>query len=247
MSLRVSKSTANSASSKASASKASASKASVSNQPSQISRADQVQQHILKSIRSGHYQPGERIRETELASQLGVSRTPVREALRRLESDGLLSFESWRGVVVAKLDRQQVGELYAMRQVLEGAAAGMAARHISDADIELLELLSEQSAQAQNDPQQLARLNRKFHQTIYAAAHNQYLLQTLGQLENALALLSGTTYAVDGRAQTADAEHRAIVDAICGRDAEAAEMAARAHIASAQSVRLRLILQEDDA
>jgi len=106
----------------------------------QASRADQVQQQILKSIRSGQYRPGDRIRETEVAKALGVSRTPVREALRRLESDGLLSFESWRGVVVSRLDRQQVSELYAMREVLEGAAARMAARHIDDAGIELLKL-----------------------------------------------------------------------------------------------------------
>jgi DNA-binding GntR family transcriptional regulator len=212
----------------------------------QVSRADQVQQQILKSIQSGRSQPGDRIRETEVAGELGVSRTPVREALRRLESDGLLHFESWRGVVVAQLDRQQIGELYAMREVLEGAAARMAARHIDEAEIELLELLLEQAEQSPADPLRLAKLNRKLHQTIYAAAHNQYLLQTLGQLENALALLRGTTYAVSGRAASAALEHRAIVEAICRRDADAAEAAARAHIAAAQGVRLRLILEEEE-
>ena len=212
----------------------------------QASRADQVQQQILKSIRSGHYRPGDRIRETEVAKALGVSRTPVREALRRLESDGLLSFESWRGVVVSRLDRQQVSELYAMREVLEGAAARMAARHIDDAGIELLKLLLEKSQESPDDPARLAKLNRELHQTIYSAAHNRYLLQTLGQLENALALLRGTTYAVAGRPDTAAAEHRAIVEAICSRDAEAAELAARKHIGAAQRARLRLMLEEED-
>jgi DNA-binding GntR family transcriptional regulator len=212
----------------------------------QASRADQVQQQILKSIRSGHFRPGDRIRETELAKSLGVSRTPVREALRRLESDGLLSFESWRGVVVSRLDRQQVGELYAMREVLEGAAARMAARHIDDADIELLKLLLEQANESPGDPPKLAKLNRELHQTIYSAAHNRYLLQTLGQLENALALLRGTTYGVAGRAQTAAAEHLTLVEAICERDAEAAELAARQHIRSAQRARLGLLLEEEE-
>jgi DNA-binding GntR family transcriptional regulator len=212
----------------------------------QASRADQVQQQILKSIRSGHYQPGDRIRETELAKSLGVSRTPVREALRRLESDGLLSFESWRGVVVSRLDRQQVSELYAMREVLEGAAARMAARHIDDAEIELLKLLLEQANESPGDPPKLAKLNRELHRTIYSAAHNRYLLQTLGQLENALALLRGTTYGVAGRAHTAAAEHQALVEAICVRDAEAAELAARQHIRSAQRARLRLLLEEEE-
>jgi len=212
----------------------------------QASRADQVQRQILKSIRSGDYRPGDRIRETAVAQSLGVSRTPVREALRRLESDGLLSFESWRGAVVARLDRQQVSELYAMREVLEGAAARMAARHIDDAGIELLELLLEQAQESPDDPARLAKLNRDLHQTIYSAAHNRYLLQTLGQLENALALLGGTTYAVSGRAKTAAAEHQAIVEAICSRDAEAAELATRKHIAAAQRARLRLLLEEED-
>ena len=212
----------------------------------QASRADQVQQQILKSIRSGQYQPGDRIREEEVAKSLGVSRTPVREALRRLESDGLLSFESWRGVVVARLDRQQVSELYAMREVLEGSAARMAARHIDEAEIDLLRLLIEQANESPGDPSKLAGWNRKLHQTIYEAAHNRYLLQTLGQLENALALLRGTTYEVAGRAQTAAAEHQQMVEAICARDAEAAELAAREHIRSAQQARLKLILEEQE-
>lgn len=213
----------------------------------QASRAEQVRDSILRAIRSGRYRPGDRIRETEVAKWLDVSRTPVREALRRLEADGLLSFESWRGVVVSRLDRQQVGELYAMREVLEGAAARMAARHIGDAEIEVLQLLLEQMEQSADDAETLAVLNRKLHQSIYAAAHNQYLMQTLGQLENALALLRGTTFAIDGRPATAAAEHRAIVDAISARDADAAETAARAHIAAAQRARLRLILEDENS
>ena len=212
----------------------------------QASRADRVQQELLKSIRSGHYSPGERIREVEVAKAFGVSRTPVREALRRLESDGLLSFESWRGVVVSRLDWQQVSELYAMREVLEGAAAGMAARHIDDAGIEFLGFLLDKAQQSPQDPDRLAKLNLELHQTIYSAARNRYLLQTLGQLENALALLSGTTYAVEGRAETAAAEHRAIVEAIRERDADTAEQAAREHIAAAQRARLRLMLEEEE-
>jgi DNA-binding GntR family transcriptional regulator len=212
----------------------------------QESRADQVYDRILQAVRSGRYQPGERLREAEVASWLEVSRTPVREALRRLESDGLLTFESWRGVVVSDLNRQQISELYAMREVLEGAAARMAARHIDEAEIELLGLLMEQSEAAVDDSQRLAKLNRKLHQTIYAAAHNQYLSQTLKQQENAIALLRGTTFELPGRAETAASEHRAIVNAICNRDADAAESTARIHIANAQRARLRLILENEE-
>lgn len=209
------------------------------------SRADRVRDRIRDAIRSGRYKPGERIRETEVADWLEVSRTPVREALRRLESEGLLTFESWRGVVVADLDRQQISELYAMREVLEGAAARLAARHIDEGEFELLDLLLARADAAADEPAALAEINRQLHETIYAAAHNRYLTQTLEQLRNALALLRGTTFAVPGRAGTAAEEHRAIVEAIRGRNPERAESAARTHIAAAHRARLRLLLEED--
>ncbi len=208
-------------------------------------RAEQVRDQILQAIRQRRYEPGERITETEVATWLGVSRTPVREAFRRLETEGLLTFQSWRGVVVADLDRQQVNELYAMRQALEGTAARLAARHIDEPDIDLLEQLLARSAEAEISVEELAKVNRQFHETIYSAAHNRYLLQTLEQLRNTLALLRGTTYAVPGRQATALGEHEAIVRAIRARKPEEAEDAARAHIASAQKCRLQLMAEVD--
>lgn len=207
------------------------------------SRADYVKERIREAIQAGRYKPGERIREMEVSKWLEVSRTPVREALRRLESEGLLTFETWRGVVVADLDRQQISELYAMRGVLEGAAARLAARHIDDAEIDLLEDLLKRAEVCNDNPDELARLNRHFHQTIYAAAHNRYLMQTLEQMRNVLALLRGTTYLVPGRTKTAANEHALIVKAIRGRDPQAAETAACGHIAAAHRARLQLLLE----
>ncbi|MEM7171812.1 MAG: GntR family transcriptional regulator [Pseudomonadota bacterium] len=206
------------------------------------SRADHVREEIRGAIQSGRYKPGERIREAEVADWLKVSRTPVREALRRLESEGLLTFESWRGVVVADLDRQQISELYAMREVLEGAAARLAARHIDEGEIELLDLLLERADETAG-ADELAAVNRQFHETIYAAAHNRYLVQTLAQLRNALALLRGTTFSIPGRAAAAAEEHRVIVSAIRERDPDKAEAAARSHIRAAQRARLRLLIE----
>lgn len=209
------------------------------------SRADHVRKRIRDGIHTGRYQPGERIRETEVAEWLNVSRTPVREALRRLEAEGLFTFVSWRGVVVTELDRQQVSELYAMREILEGAAARLAARHISDVEIGILDMLQERTNSVGADPAQLAEINRQFHETIQAAGHNRYLTETLEQHRNTLALLRGTTYAVEGRPAAAAKEHHAIVKAIRNRDPDEAEKAARAHIAAAQRVRLKLILETE--
>ena len=211
----------------------------------QGSRADQVSEKIREAIRHGKYTSGDHIRETEVAEWLQVSRTPVREALRRLESEGLLTFESWRGVVVANLDRQQISELYAMREMLEGAAARLAARHIDPGEIDLLDILMDRAESVSGDPRKLADINRQYHETIYLAAHNRYLTQTIEQLRNALALLQGTTYSVPGRAETAAREHRAIVEAIRNRDPDEAEAAARRHVANNHKARLRLLLEEE--
>ena len=209
--------------------------------PGAASRGEQIKARIRDAIHQGRYQPGDRIRETELAQWLGVSRTPVREALRRLESEGLLVSLPWRGVVVAELDRQQVVELYTMREVLEGAAAGLAARHVSDAEIALLRDLLAREAEAQDAPEILARINKSFHQAVHAAAHNRYLVQTLDSLRNSLALLRGTTLAVPGRAETAHREHREMVEAIARRDPDAAEETARRHIREAERARLKML------
>ncbi|MHA1153599.1 MAG: GntR family transcriptional regulator [Alphaproteobacteria bacterium] len=209
------------------------------------SRAEYVEARIREAIQDGRYQPGARLRETEIAERLKVSRTPVREALRRLESEGLLGFVPWRGVVVAQLDRRQVMELYAMRAILEGAAAGLAARQVQPAEIDLLDALLARAEAAEDHPTRLASINREFHQAIQAAAHNRYLTQTLDGLRNALALLRGTTFALPGRAAEAQNEHRSILDAIRAHDAEAAETAARAHIAQAERARLRMLLELD--
>jgi DNA-binding GntR family transcriptional regulator len=146
-----------------------------------------------------------------VADWLSVSRTPVREALRRLEAEGLLTFVPWRGVVVAEL---QVTELYAMRTILEGAAARLAAQHVGEAEIDLMEGLLARAKAASGDAEALAAINRQFHQAIYAGAHNRYLMQSLETLRNSLALLRGTTFSMPGRAKAAQREHAAILAAI---------------------------------
>ena len=180
------------------------------------------------------------MRETEVATELGVSRTPVREAFRQLQADGLLTMEPWRGVVVAEMDEQQIVELYAMRLVLEGAAAGLAARHAADSQIAALDEILDASA-SETDPDALAALNRQFHQGIYTAAHNRYLLKALHALSDSMALLPSTTYALSERPATALAEHRDVLDAIRRRDDAAAEQTARDHITEAERARLNVV------
>jgi len=201
------------------------------------SRADFVYDSLRDAIWEGRFAHGERIREEEIAGVLGVSRTPVREALQRLQQRGLLVVGPGRGLVVAQLTKQQVFELYAMREILEGSAARFAARHANEAEIEILYRIQRELAESSGEALALINLNRRFHQAIYEAAHNQYLLQTLDTLNDSMALLHSATFRVPSRRPQTDEEHRHIVEAIEKRDPEAAEKAAREHIRQAQRTR----------
>lgn len=200
------------------------------------SRADLAHHALREALRAGLLAPGERVREDEIAAALGISRTPVREALHRMQARGLLD-AAGRGLAVARLDRRQVLELYEMREILEGTAARLAARHAAEAELTLLDRLAAASAAAGAGPE-AAAANRRFHRAMQEAAHNRYLLQTLDELDDAIALLGPTTLAEPGRAAAAAGEHAAILAAIVARDADRAEALARAHIRGARDARL---------
>lgn len=215
-------------------------KPKTSTEPHLPPRGEVVYNELRKAILDGYYQPGRPVREAEVAERLSVSRTPVREAFRRLQTDGILEFTPWRGVIVAELNEKQIIELYAMRKVLEGTAAALAALNATDDQLADLEMLIEH-AEGETDPQMLADLNRDFHQAIFDAADNRYLLHALQSLRNPMALLSKTTYSVPDRPVTAQAEHRQIVDAIRQGDTGAAEKLGYGHIANAEQARFRLL------
>lgn len=206
------------------------------------SRAQWVYKALREAIHAGKYGRGERIREEEVARSLGVSRTPVREALSRLQAVGLLEMSAG-GLVVTTLSRPQVVELYAMREFLEGAAARFAAQHAAPSEIAALHHIARIFERSSGDPVKFAHVNREFHSAIYEAAHNRYLSRTLNELSDALALLPNTTFAVGGRAEEAIIEHAKIIDAIEKRNADEAERVAREHIRKAQEARLAMMFE----
>jgi DNA-binding GntR family transcriptional regulator len=211
--------------------------------PGRDQLGESAYERIREAIRSGDLEPGHRITESDLAKWLNMSRTPVREAVSRLETEGLLTYVPRQGLTVAQLDYQAVMELYEMREVLEGTAARFAAHHAALAEIETLrEMLDLEADLGESDPKRGAKANRHFHQIIYHAAHNRYLLKTLNALSDSMMLLGDTTLALPGRHATALEEHRAIVDAISARDADRAQQAACNHIRAAQRHRLKLLL-----
>lgn len=196
---------------------------------------------IRQAITSGELKPGTSLRETAIADWLAMSRTPVRDALRRLEADGLLVHEPHRGTVVATLDEPAILELYAMREVLEGSAAALAARNAREDEIETLRHIAQAESGALADAVQLVEINRRFHQAIFRAAHNRYLLKMLNPVHDAIALMGRTTLADPARAGEAHAQHLEIIALIAARDAAGAEAAARRHSRGSLASRLKLM------
>ncbi|MCR0984810.1 GntR family transcriptional regulator [Roseomonas populi] len=195
---------------------------------------------LLEAMEAGTLPAGTRLREAELAERFGISRTPVREALKRLEAQGLVLHEPHHGAVVASLDYGQMTELYHMREVLEGTAAGLAATHATTTEIEILREMVERDRGLLKDPAALAATNRSFHRQIRLSARNRFLNTSLENMRISLALLARTTLATPERGAESVEEHAAIVAAIEARDAARAEEAARRHMRNAFKARIRL-------
>ena len=207
------------------------------------SRGAKAYDLLRHAIATGRLKPGARVLESELAMLLDMSRTPIREAIALLEADGLVSSDGVRGRVVTKLDYQSVMELYAVREVLEATAAGLAARHASDMEIVALRDMLELEEQMLDDAGKLADHNRRFHEAIYHCSHNRYIVKMLQYIQSGMLLLQPAGRTGSERRDTALAEHRAIVDAIEARDPAASEAAIRHHVRRAQQARIKMLLQ----
>lgn len=196
-------------------------------------------QLILEAIDEGIYRPGDRLVESELAERFGVSRTPIREALQRLETQAMLNRDG-RSLIVASLDHSQLAELYVVRTELEGLAARLAARHATEEEIRVLrDMVAEDRAHA-DDPQALARTNRRFHRQLHLASHNRFLIRQLELVHRTMALLATTSLAAEGRGADALDEHASIVEAIATGDGEDAYLALKRHLSRAFETRLKL-------
>lgn len=194
---------------------------------------------ILDAIDIGIYKPGDRLVESELAERFGVSRTPVREALQRMETQSLLTRDG-RSLIVASLNHNQLAELYVVRAELEGLAARLAARHASEEEIKVLREMIDEDQALLDNPTAMSRANRRFHKQVHLASHNHFLVQQLDLVHRSMALMATTSLAAEGRGPRALQEHQAIVDAIAARDGDAAYEALKSHISTAYEARLRL-------
>lgn len=196
---------------------------------------------LRDEILSGVHQPGTPMRETTLAERFGVSRTPVREALSRLQQEQLLERVA-RGLQVPQVDPQQVVQIYDMRILLEQEAGAQAARARQFTDLMRLEALLERDRNLV-DPEDHVRIttNLEFHAAVWDCTHNPVLQDLLQRLSTHLVHVPRSTLSVGNRWEDSLQEHEGLIRAIESQDAEVARRIAREHMESARSLRLQLL------
>lgn len=193
---------------------------------------NEVYEQLRQAILKNRLKPGNRLIERKIAEQLGVSRTPVREAIRMLEREGLVCHIPRSGAVVARLSDKEVLEVYRIRAVLEGLAARMAAEKIKPEQLQHLNRLLKQIEQsaADNSLDDLEQVHRKFNDLIYRAAGSPRLYGMINFLVDFTDRFAPVSFCRPGRIEETTGEHRQLVEAIKLRDGDLAERIAREHI-----------------
>jgi DNA-binding GntR family transcriptional regulator len=187
---------------------------------------------LREDILSGVYQENEELKENTIGVELGVSRTPVREALRQLELEGLVTMIPNKGAYVTGITQKDIHDIYVIRSSLEGLCARWACEHITEAQIEALDeilYLSDFHARRSHN-EQLVELDNKFHELIYKASGSKILDHVLSDFHHYVERVRKITLAAPERAKKSSQEHAAILDAIRKRDKDLAEALAHEHI-----------------
>lgn len=195
-----------------------------------------VLEAIREAIINGTLKPRERLMEIQLAEELGVSRTPIREAFRKLEMEGFVVMVPRKGAYVADLSFKDIADVFEIRSALEGLAASLAAQRITEEELDELErcLVEKADAIVTNNIEKLVLVDTKFHETIYKASRNERLTNIISNLREQIQRFRATTLAYPGRMQESLDEHRAIVEALQARDAKQAQQLAGEHIENAE-------------
>jgi DNA-binding GntR family transcriptional regulator len=214
--------------------------------PARGSMPDEVANTLREVILDGDIQPGTWLREAEVARELKVSRTPVRDAFRILASEGLVTINANQGAVVSAMSSDDVLELYVMRATLEGLAARLAARRAPQQCFEEFAKLIPEMKRAGEKKQyaELSRLNFQFHTIVRDAAGNRYLERALEQVQTAARRFPDPTLGLPGRVEESIDEHVTLADAISTGDADEAERLAVEHMKHLSELRIRMLLNK---
>lgn len=204
---------------------------------------DWVYEELKNAVLELRLPPGHALREAALAQQLGVSKTPIREALSRLEQDGLAEMTSFKGAVVTGYSRRDLLEIYELRELLENSAARSAAVSISPAALDRLTQICRESRELRQggDPARLAALITEFDTVLFDQVQNSRIRALIENLRAHLTRIGQLTAGIPGRVQTSVVEHEKIVEAIAAHDPDLAEQRMRDHIHSVRDDQLRAL------
>ena len=195
---------------------------------------------LFQYIDEGTLQPGERLTEISLAERLQVSRTPVREAIKALEVEGLVEHVPRVGVCIKKLTYQEVFELYQYRSEVEIIAAKLAANNASDLELQELSEIHEKMESKNTPPMKLKELNKLFHQCIFNSTKNRYLIQSLNMVRKMLMLVGKTAFNIASRHDEVRSEHGKILEALISHNPVLASLAMAEHIQASAKIRFHL-------
>ena len=191
-----------------------------------------VYKFLRKAVYSGYFQPGERLVEASLAERLNVSRTPLREAIKRLETEGLVETIPNKGAAVLKSSPEEIEEMYFIAGVLEGLAAYLAVENISKENIDRMreiELILE-DGECQSDYERWLKLNNEFHNIFISACKRSLLIRLLNQRTGPLGRYWYLGCTSPGMIDSCIFAHKNILEAFSERDAEAARKAVEEHL-----------------
>jgi len=195
----------------------------------QLERHQTLRERILETIRdsilNGDLKPGEKVAEPELAERFGISRTPIREAFRQLESEGFLSVIPRKGAVVAALSERDVQEFYAIKSTLEGYAAELACTNLTDKEIKKMETINQRLAQLADgsDVKSFYKTHQEFHEIFLKASNNGKLYELINQLGMKFNRLRMASMSVAGRMKISVSEHEKLLTAFRNKDCKTAE------------------------
>jgi len=208
--------------------------------------SEYVYRQLRERIINGNLAPDSRLIELSIAAEFGVSRTPVREALKRLAAENLVLADPARGMVVHAPDALEIEDVFVVREELDGLAARLAAHRIKPSELARLRLIvdSMREAVATGRREQIIVANQRFHDVIYAAAGNQALARVAGDLRDFVRRFSTLPFASPDRVDDVVREHEEILAALEAHDPEAAHKASDQHLSAARDYVVKLDLQE---
>ncbi len=221
-------------------------------QPVDLNSYKPLRELVLEAIRAaiinGTLQPRERLMEIQMAEELGVSRTPIREALRKLELEGFIVMVPRKGAYVADLSFKDIADVFEIRIALEGLAAGLAAERITDDELEEMErlIVGKQEAITSGDIDKLVEVDTKFHEMLYKTSRNERLAAIISNLREQIQRFRLTSLSFPGRNKESLQEHKQLIEAIQARDNQLARQLAQEHIENAENALIESFKKEND-